>query len=462
MNRLILTVAAGLIAIPATAQSPAGSVEFPNEADYAWGFPVIVQEEASFFSVALPLEVNQSVTDPELRDAGVYNADGEPVPRVFRPASDDVEQIERYRPLPFIPLFTNTDTVDNDGIRLLFERRGDYAMVELAADEDTGDSVARELSSYIVDTRQLEEAIEALDLYWTQSDIGFVGNIIVEGSGDLQNWNRLGSAAIADINENSASIVQRRIDLSKTTHDFLRISWNDLPADWGLAEINGVYTLGVPGIIRETITLEQTDIDPTDGGRIFSLGGTPKTDRIRIVLPETNTVITSDIYLWSENRLSWYRVAQGNWHHFGQDENVVESDAVTVPHTRSPRIKIVVTRGQPDVDMQLEIGWRPDTLLFLAQGPAPYTLVTGRARDAHEGYPQHALYGMHSIAGLATDVGRAASATLGPRYSLGGAGQLQVEDSIDWQTLILWLALALGVGFVGFMAVRILRDSKNS
>lgn len=449
-----------LVAVQAGAQTTTEGPEFPQMNDYAWGFPVLIGQQASFYSVRLPLIVNQSVTDPELRDAGVYNANGEPVPRVFQPASNDVEQIERNRPLPFIPMYSNVENLDGDNIRLMFERRGDYARLELNADDASQDAAVRKLTSYIVDTRELDEAIEALDLYWTQTGAGFVGQVSVDGSNTLRDWVALGNAAIADLNENATSIVQRRVELSATKHDFLRIRWNDLPDDWRLADINGAYTLGVPGIVREHVTLDHSAVDAADNGRIYALHGTPKIDQLRIVLPDSDSVITANIFLWSESQQRWYRVADGTWYHIGRGDNVIASGAIEISRTRSSRIKVVVTGGQPNSAMQLEVGWRPDTLLFLAQGPAPYTLVSGRAADAVAGFPQQSMYGVRSIAGLASDNSPAAAASLGERYALGGSDRLLVTKPTDWKTLLLWLGLALGVGFVGFMAVRILRDSR--
>lgn len=461
MRYLILILSSCFLGSSTMAQPNAGKPEFPAMQDYAWGFPIVVQEEASFYSVRLPLDVNRSVTDPDLRDAGVYNADGAAVPRVFQPASDDVEQIERSRQLPFVPLFNSLEAVENEDIRLLFERRGDYAKLELSTDEASGERAEHSLTYYIIDTREVDEAIEALDLFWTQVDTGFIGQVTVEGSDDLRTWNALGSASVADLNEQSTSIVQRRVRLSKTKSDYLRLSWSELPEDWRLAEINGVYTLGVPGIVREIIELAQSDTDTTDDGRIFSLGGTPKIDRLRIVLPETNTVIAANIYLWSESQRRWYSVIQGSWHHIGRGDNVIKSGAEKTARARSSRIKVVVTHGRPDAEMKLEIGWRPDTLLFLAQGPAPYTLATGRAADATEGYPQQRTYGVRSIASLAAGDGQASVAALGSRYSLGGTGQLSIDEPTDWRTVILWLGLVLGVAFVGFMATRILREARD-
>lgn len=102
----------------------AQSDEVPGLSDYAWGFPIEVSESASFYSVELPLEVNQSVTDPELGDAGVYNSDGNPLPRMFEQAGDERELVVRSNPLPTLPLY---ETVDrrNDQNELLLEREGD-------------------------------------------------------------------------------------------------------------------------------------------------------------------------------------------------------------------------------------------------------------------------------------------------------------------------------------------------
>lgn len=460
MNKRLVPSLLCLVTHCATAQPVANDAGFPRLDDYAWGFPVIVTEEASFYTVRLPIEVNRSVTDPELRDAGVYNGDDQPVPRVFQPASDDVEQIERTRSLPFIPLFVNVP-VSNDDIRLLFERRGDYARVELTADDSPQQAAAGKLQSYVVDTRLLDEGIEALDLYWTQTESGFIGEVTIEDSDDLHNWTVVGSAAIADLNQAAASIIQRRATIAPTTKDYLRLTWRRLPEDWSLAEISGVYTLGVGNIVREQITLSHSATDATDGGRIFSLGGAAKIDQLRIALPQANTVINADLYLWSETQQRWYRVLQETWHHIGRDDTVVMSGPISIPRTRTSRIKVVVTRGQPDAALQLEVGWRPDTLLFLAQGPGPYVLAAGRAADAQSGYPQQRTYGVSSIAGLANGNGRSASATLGPRFSLGGADRLAVEDTINWRTLALWLGLGLGVAFVGFMALRILRETRQ-
>ena len=449
-----------LAASPVGAQSVANDPGVPGLNDYGWGFPVVTSQDANFYSVTLPLDVNRSVTDPDLRDAGVFNADGEPVPRIFLPAVDEVEQVERTRALPFVPLFSDIDVGEED-IRLLFERRGDYARVEL----DTGAAgerpAGRKLQSYIADTRELDQAIVAIELFWTQIDDGFVGRVTIEGSNDLGHWYMLASAAIADVRAAATSIVQRRVDVPGNSYDFLRMTWTDLPDNWTLAEINAVYTLGVAKSVRKSISVDTAGIDAEDGGRIFSLGGAAMIDQVRLVLPDANTILSASIFLWSETQQRWYRVLQGSWHHIGRGEQRIESSAEKIPRTRTSRIKVVVSAGQPGAAMGLEVGWLPDTLLFLAQGPGPYILATGRAADREAAFPQQRFYGVGSITALASENRQSVSATLGQRYALGGTDRLRIVKTFDWRTLALWLGLALGVGFVGFMATKIMRESSR-
>ena len=449
-----------LFSIPAAVLASADDQDAPQLSDYAWGFPILVDKDASFYSVQLPLQVNQSVSDPELRDAGVYNASGAPVPRVFQQVSDDVEQAEHLAPLPAIPLYENLESSADD-VRLLFEREGDKTRVEFNSDGMQQPDVDELLVAYIVDTRQLKYSIDALEFTWNPVDSGFIGRVIVDGSNNLQDWSEVGSGAIADLRQNDAGVVQRRVTVRKSSHDYLRVRWEGMPEQWSLSQIQAFYMTGVTTIVRNTLTLEASGKDPQDGGRIFDLGGTPKTDRLRIVLTQPNTVVTATIYHWSEGRQVWVQAASGSHYHIGRGDNVITSAAVGVNRTRASRFKVVVTRGQPDAPMQLEVGWRPDSLIFLAQGEPPFVLAAGRTADAEMHFPQERLYGDRSIISLSSARGRAAQATLGPRYALGGSKSFAVQNSVDWRQLSLWAGLLLGVAFVGFMAIRVVRDLKS-
>jgi hypothetical protein len=224
----------------------------------------------------------------------------------------------------------------------------------------------------------------------------------------------------------------------------------------------GVYVDGAADAVRNFITLESTGVDPDDGGRIFPLGGAPMVDQIRVVLPVPNTVISARVFYWSERREQWLTAGQGSYHHIIRNNNAVMSDPLIIKKARSSQFKVVITRGPADVAMQLEVGWRPDKLVFLAQGQPPFTLAAGSANDELNQFPQHRIYGDRSLATLAESNGGVVAASLGPLYELGGPARLVATRQINWRTLLLWFGLVMGVVFVGLMASKTIRELRST
>ena len=246
-----------LFPITIGAQSSDTPADAPGLLDYAWGFLIEASENASFYTVELPLEVNQSVSDSDLRDAGVYNSDGRPVPRMFEQSGEDRDLVERSNPLPTLPLYETVDSRTDEN-RLLIEREGDSTRFKfdledlLATDED------KRLRAYIVDTRQTDDNAVALDLVWAGLEPGFMGRVMVDGGNNLQEWSPVGSAVVAYLREDSASIEQRRVRLRRGDFDFLRIRWEGLPENWRLSQVMGVYADGAADALRKFVTLEST------------------------------------------------------------------------------------------------------------------------------------------------------------------------------------------------------------
>lgn len=450
-----------VLLFPVTIGAQDTSAAAPGLQDYAWGFLIEAGEDASFYSVELPLEVNQSVTDPELRDAGVYNSDGSPVPRMFEQAGKDRDLVERSNPLPTLPLYETVDSRPDEN-RLFIEREGDSTRFKFDLEDLLALAEDERLLAYIVDTRQTDDNAVALDLVWAGMRPGFMGRVMVDGGNNLQEWSPVGSAVVAYLREDSASIEQRRVRLRRGDFDFLRIRWEGLPENWRLSQVMGVYADGAADALRKFVTLESTSVDADDGGRIFSLGGAPTVDRVRVVLPVPNTVISARVFYWSERYDRWLEAGHGSYHHIIRNNHAVVSDPLTINRTRTSRFKVVITRGPADVTMQLEVGWRPDKLVFLAQGQSPFTLATGSADDAMRQYPQDRTYGDRSLAALAESNGSVTAASLGPRYSLGGPDRLVATRQINWRTLALWFALVMGVVFVGLMASKTIRELRST
>jgi len=109
----------------------------------------------------------------------------------------------------------------------------------------------------------------------------------------------------------------------------------------------------------------------------------------------------------------------------------------------------------------LRLGWTPETLVFLAGGKGPYSLVFGKV-DAQPvaqplsqvapGYRDGELQALPiaTVGALAARAGAADAAT--PAAS---------SDKLPWRLAALWAALLLGVAVLGFFAWRLLSQLRD-
>jgi hypothetical protein len=108
-------------------------------------------------------------------------------------------------------------------------------------------------------------------------------------------------------------------------------------------------------------------------------------------------------------------------------------------HTGAPRMKL---------------GWHPHEIVFLAQGPAPFTLVYGSARVGAADAPVDALLAHLSESDLQQ---RVRPATLAGPHVLSGVEVL--SPSTPYRRIVLWGVLVAAVGALAFFAVRVFRET---
>lgn len=431
----------------------------PELNNYAWGFPVRIDEASSFYRIELPLGVNQSSADAQLRDVAVYNATGEPVPRVVeRHDAESIRQEQRHA-LPFAALYQD-QYPDPDRIRMLFEQMGSGVRIDVVSEGSEPQKISPPLSAYVIDTRSAEVALDAVELTWPDGLSGFMGRVTVEASDDLEEWRLIGAGAVADLREESVAIEQRRVTITATDSDFLRLSWSGLPTRWNLTAVHGVQRTETPEFNRQVLLLDSGSRDDSDNGLLFDAGGYIRVDRINLELPEVNTVISADIHYWHDGLDHWQRAGGGTFHHIRRGDNSVTSEPLKIPPVRAARWKVVLSRGRQETPLALALGWFPDRLLFVAQGAPPYTLGVGRPSASEETFPEERILGDRTIQDLAGTSGSVAAASLGERFPLGGFERELPPEPLAWRTILLWGGLVIVVVFVGWMAARLLRESR--
>ncbi len=428
--------------------------DVPAQSDYAYGFTIETREPADFYRVELPLVVYESATDPSLRDLGIYDGDGQPVPRALQTIP-----VQRSTPEQRILLnvFALPDTsLSGDDIRMILQHSENKISVEVDTNKNKV-SKRTPTFGYIVDVKDLKQPLTALEFQWQATDESFLGQATVTGSDDLIHWQPAGQGAVAAMQEANAIIVQREVTLTDSHHEYLRVVFDGVPDHFTLTKTTGIYAGSVPEAPRQWLERTFTSID-NDGAFIFDIGPGPRVDRVHVRLPADNVVIRGSLSYWSTERDRWVPVHRGIFYHLRRTNHSVQNTPITIPRRRASRWKLTVETGRKNVQTKLAFGWQPDRLVFVAQGKGPYTLVAGRAADALDGFPQQSMFGDREILSLITHSSQPTTAYLGQRFELQGPQALATGRHISWLAVTLWTTLILGVGLIGWMVVSLVRQ----
>jgi len=436
------------------------SAELPDREEYAYRFSLKTHGDSEFFALDIPLQVYRSVSDSALRDAGIYNADGQPVPRIFEHPVPDDTGIEQQAALGLVPLY-DRQADQPEQLRMLLHQHAGETTLALDSQAAPARDGEQKLTAYIVDLRELEHVLEALEFDWQLLPQGFIGTVRIEDSDDLRHWRKLGVSTLAELQYNETRIEQRRVSLERKVSDYLRISWKDLPEAWSLNALAGIYTEQGAPAAREWLNLDSTQPGETDREYLYDGGGYLPADRVNVVLPDDNVVVRASIFHRRNEQDRWRLAHNGIFYNITRQGNALRSPAAAVTFVRAGQWKIRIDSGMTTGPVQLQLGWRPDRLVFLAQGSPPFELITGRALDRLEQFPQETVLGDSAIFSMLRDSGEAGDATLGAREIIAGPDRLEIAKTKTWRVLLLWLGLSGAIALVGWLVLSLVRDMRR-
>ena len=458
--------AIGCLLLLATAAAPAA--ERPGE--YAYGARLEADGKEAIYEVVLPAAVYRGVAFADLRDVRVFNGGGEVVPHAWRARRMQGVENEAPATLTLFPLKAETGAaLESLSIRV---RRGAGGAVSVDVGGSTaGGAATMRTAGYLVDLTQFERGLQALELAWEAAPGGFAGRLRVDGSDDLGSWRQLVAAApLVDLEVAGQRLQQKRVELPRQKVKYLRLAWVPQGDGTPLPELTGVRAELVARSVeaqREWASVESTRGEKP-GEYLFDTGGHFPVDRVRVHLPEPNTVVQLELLARDRSDQPWRRITNGVAYRLRKGDGEIESpDLAAGPTSERYWLLRVDQRGGGlgSGAPRLEAGWVPHQLVFAARGSAPFQLAYGK-RDA-----QAAAYAIETLVpGFREDAGatiRAAKAAdaqtinvqaakaLAPTELGGEARRLEV---IDWKRWSLWGALVLGVVILGGMAWRLAKQ----
>lgn len=436
--------------------------------DFAYGMRLEADGKEALYEVVLPAAVYRGVVRADLADVRVFNGAGEVVPHAWRPRWTTETESAKPVVLTLFPLKAEEGTgVDGISIRVRHDAGG-KSSVEVTSSGARVGSVKRTVG-YLVDLTTLGRALRAIALEWQPVPDGFAGMIRVDASDDLDSWRTLVAAApLVSLEVAGQRLQQKRIELPQQTVRYLRLSW--VPQDVGGAFPELLSASGEP--VDKTVealrewTQAEAEKDDKPGEYVFDLRGRYPVDRVRVHLPEPNTVVQIEGLVRDRIEQPWRSVVRGVVYRLRRDSSEIVNPEVSVGVTTARYWLLRVDRrggGVGSSAPRLEVGWVPDAVVFAARGEPPFQLAYGN-RDAKPaayaietlvpGYDSNPQ--IRAVRAGAQQTINVSSARAFEQQKLGGEARL--EEAIDWKRWSLWGSLVLGVLILGGMAWRLVRQ----
>ena len=427
--------------------------------DYASQWPLALQrDDGGAYRVVLDHEVYRQLQLPRLQDLVVVNALGAPVATAVFPADAPLAQAGASVVLPWFPLPVDAGGPVRD-IAAISEIATDGSLrrVELRAPgtptTTTGDG------GFVIDASQLREPLASLRLSWSDES-AFDRGYRISASDDLRQWREIDSdARLVQLRNNGQRIIEDRIALPAVRARYLRL----------LPQSPQAAALGVTGVTGEPVgrvAAPALQWEALNGRRVEERGITT----FEYVLAGRFPVEAADVVSVGNSTRGWtlqsrddpesgWQPAAPPWVAYRVDAGGTSSQSPSQQLDRRLRhrhwrlLPLEVSDGAPPV---LRLGYRPEVVVFLAEGSPPFSLLAGSARAARQEAPLPQL-----VEALRSDRGRdwqPATATLGRRQALAGDAALQpVAPPVDWKRWLLWGLLVAGALLVAGFAFTLLR-----
>ncbi len=420
--------------------------------DYARQWPLVLPSaDAGAYRVELDRDVYRNAADAALGDVDVFNAQGGAVPATRfaapAPAATEAARVE----LPWFPLPPGKAARGGD-ITLYSERAGDGTIRRVEARVDSAAaSTDAPTTAWLIDASRQRVRIAALELEWDAQSAPLDVAVRVEGSDDLRTWTTLQpQARLLDLSRGGQRLRQSRIPLDGQAR-YLRLVTERAdaalpltrvraesasvaePSDWRWETLQGRAVVE-RGVAHYDFLLEgrfpMTRADFASGGNVANEW----------------TLASRD-----DENAPWTTRA-GPWLAFALTD-AERSPPQALDTAARDRYWRLTPTAPVAAAPTLRLGYRPESIVFLAQGTAPYSLAAGSVRATRRDAPlQPMLDAMREQRGAAW---QPALAKLGPPQDLAGAAALAPQR--DWKRWLLWGVLVLGALVVAGFAASLLR-----
>ncbi|HLQ27347.1 MAG TPA: DUF3999 domain-containing protein [Acidiferrobacterales bacterium] len=450
MNRLLLTTL-----LMSTGMAMAGAELPPSPDDFAYGHTLSVSPGAALYQITAPDEIYRYTTRADFGDIRLFNKQNEIVPHSLHHPAVTLET----PPTPIkLPFFALRATKDNKPDVLSLQIRTDKHGAVIGVRDGKSASTGKFINAYLLDASKLEQPVSALHLTWTKARDSFVTGVIVDNSNDLTHWTtQVSAATLAELRQGENRLIRDTIELPKNPAKYLRLTWP-------IGE-QGVQLQGVTARLARTaheperrwLALSSDKTVDQKPAYVFDTQGRFPVDRLTLVALQPNTVVTATLQSRPDAKVDWRVRYQGVFYNLQVNGVTVTNDPVDILTTTDRYWRLAMKTDNTDhTAPQLQLGWLPDELTFVARGEGPYLLAYGSAAVGPSDQPVDNLLNALDRQNIKVIP---AAAAVGTPLTLGGEDRLiPGRATLPWRRLLFWAILIIGVLGLGGMALGLHRQ----
>lgn len=481
MKRIIAFTIAALLATPAPAQQAPARLE-----DFAWRGAISVSGAGPFHQVVLPLEVYKGIVSASLNDLRVFNGQGEALPyALLRGGRQSAPQTTEVT-APFFPLRSLPgDAASQPGmggagdVSVTVRQNADGTLVSVQqqpSKTEAGDVV----KGVVVDASAVKGSIRSLRLV-AETDAAAFHLYTIESSRDLQQWRVLKQEAQLAHLEHAG----HRVDIDSAEWDsaadrYLRLIWRN-PRQ--APEIKSVTLNAAESNRVPLVRVWSEDIAPSavkPNVYEYTLPGQMPVEKVRINLPQANTLAPLDVQYVVSNRWGlqgreqhdrrdqsqrWQTLAHTVAYRLSGPQGEVRSGDVAAYGNALSALRLAVDSrggGVGSIPPTIQVGFEPHVLVFLGRGDGPFVLAWGAEDVAPAGLtPSTLIPDYDSAAPLKAAPASLAASDIVQVKPAAQAGKSGPDASHGANKWVLWAVLIAGLLVLGGMARSLVRQLRQ-
>jgi hypothetical protein len=419
-----------------------------------------LEGKGAVYALTLPAAVYRGIARRDLGDLRVLNGAGEVVPYALERVAATEKTAGSTLKLGFFPLAAAPGRPVED-LSLRVERRPDGTVSAVVTPGERR-APERRVAGYLIDASAVDVAMRELRFEWPDGPEGTSLDARIEASDDLRSWRLAASGPLLVLRRGETTLERRSIELPALRAKYLRFSWRSGQQDPKLSGVNVQLVDAATDTARAWLRFEGS-AGAKPGEYLFELPAALPVDRLRLELPQENTVVSANVATQEREGGPEAVLASAVLYRMEHGGLKLVNPDLRLPATAGKRWLLRVDQrggglggGMP----VLHAGWLPHRLLFVARGEPPFKLAFGNAKANPAAMPTQALLpgaaANKPIEALAAKLGEVVTQELPAETPVGTARGY--FEQMDQKKLWLWGSMLVAVLVIVGMAWRLTRE----